>query len=389
MISRSPPRMIGRAASIALLPSGARPRSRLRDLTWRIGLGKDTATVDAVERSAPETFELTGVVDPRGGVLDSLPEGHFLRQDLYTAPSFLHARLEQVLLPRESKALAAFEFGLFEEFLIGGAHFPTSLLHANLDELPGGWTTRAGEWIERVSGVSIPFCHYGLDAFGHFVLDGLLQVYLHRTLLENGAKLVHWPFGHAWMSPLLTRCGVPPERRRVLRGAVALLQDVAASSALGAHGVYFPTSLSRDFFDWLRIALVGDRAPPVAAGRVYVRRGLRATRAVLNETDLEALLKVRGFTIIDPATTEIHDQAALIAGAELLMAPWGSGLTLAPLMGGRRQVVELTPDIVGDAWFLRQAAVHRLGYLPIVHTAQSDGAIVADLARIDALLAAL
>ena len=109
----------------------------------------------------------------------------------------------------------------------------------------------------------------------------------------------------------------------------------------------------------------------------------------MNEPVLENGLLALGVAIIDPETMDIGLQARMISEADMLISAWGSGLTLSPLLRGRRQVVELTPRTVGDAWFLRQAAVHDLRYLPIIHDAGVDGAIVADLPRIIALLRSL
>ena len=239
--------------------------------------------------------------------------------------------------------------------------------------------------LERVPGYSIPLGHYGFETFGHFVLDGLLQIFLHEGALQSGAaRLVHWPLSHPWMEPLLERCGATQGRRFTLSAPVGLLQSAGLSSALAGHGVYFPGNFSAPFFDWLRRRLVGTPGP---AKRLYIRRGPGYGRQILNQPELERWLEAREFLIVDPQEVDVARQAELFAGAETAISAWGSGLTLAPLLAGRRNVIELLPETVTDPWFLRQAAVHGLSLSPLVQPATPQGDIAVDLERLERLLA--
>jgi capsular polysaccharide biosynthesis protein len=293
-----------------------------------------------------------------------------------------------VVSTRHAKAIAVPGVGFIEEFNVGGTeHIRKDLLVGDLQPVQAGWLLERDS-AEVLDGLSVPFCHYGYCAFGHFVLDGLMQVYLFRSELSSGsARLVHWPFERDWMEPALEACGVPARARRELRQATVLMRQAGLSSALAAHGVYFPTSIAHGFFAWLRAMFdaEGARGPE----RVYIRRDPASGRAVHNQPDLEQLLLDRGFTIVAAEALSIGEQVRLFAGAKLAMAPFGSGLTLAPLLDGEKRVIELLPSTTTDAWFTRQAAVHRLNYHPIVHHSASDGSFEADLERIDRVLAAL
>jgi capsular polysaccharide biosynthesis protein len=165
---------------------------------------------------------------------------------------------------------------------------------------------------------------------------------------------------------------------------VALLQTAGLSSALAGHGVYFPGDYSRGFFAWLRNKLVRR---PGSVRKLYVRRPDDYDRRILNQAELEARLQAQGFEVLDPAAQDIAAQAEAFAGAHMVVCAWGSGLTLAPLLSGRRTVVELLPQTVTDPWFLRQAVVHGLDYRPIPHPATPQGDITADIDRIEHALA--
>lgn len=354
-------------------------------LLWHLGLTRPQPAFTLTQGWDAEPYVLADAIDPRAG---RAPDpGHVLNADLHEGRRFVVGEGRDIGLLRDSRAVFAPGAGLINAFNVGGVAFmPTGLLDADAPRGAGGVRAVADRAVERVPGLSIPLCHYGHKAFGHFVLDGLAQVWLFEDLLARGeARLVHWPLERAWMADLLDRCGAPVGVRRVLSKPAALLQRAGLSSALAGHGVYFPGSWSPAFFAWLRGKLVGAPAP-ASLGRVYVRRSPGDARAVLNQDALEAFLMARGFAIIDPARHDVGVQATMIAGAQVLVAPWGSGQTLAPLLGGRRRVIELTPHTLLDPWFLRQAKIHGLNYWPLIHPATPAGDIVADL---DALAVAL
>jgi hypothetical protein len=382
---------IGGAVSAHTLPSTETDESGgVAEALWRLGLRSPRPTLGPLVRLAPELYELGGFMDAAGGA-EMLDPAHVLQVDRYESREFFHGPAQDLILTRHAGAVGAPDFGFIDQFNVGGGTaLPRSLMvHDLTADDAGDWHVRRGAAVERVAGVSVPFCHYGYRAFGHFVLDGLLQVYLFADLIDQGrAKVVHWPFEHAWMDELLETCGVGPGQRRVLQSPVALLRRARVSSALAAHGVYFPASYSRGFFQWLG-AKLGALPTPQASGRVYVRRSEGHSRPVVNQDALEALLAAHGFQVLCAHTSDIVTQARAIAQSEIMISAWGSGLTLAPLLGGRRQVVELTPTTVIDPWFLRQAVVHDLRYMPVPHPPHEGEGLFADLERIERIVAAL
>lgn len=371
------------ATSLAALPDlpGAGRRG------W-LGARRPVSPAARVRASfGPRHYDLTGLVDPSGGAGD-LPTSHFLRYLEYESRRFVICDARDIVLVRDAKAVAAPGLGFIDEFNIsGGAGLPRALLEADLRAVPGGFEI-ADASVKRLPGLSIPFCHYGQSAFAHFVLDGLLQVYIFRREIAEGARLAHWLAPLPWIAPVLDRCGVPARQRRELDGAVVLMEQAGLSSALAGQGAYFPGDWSIDFFAWLKAKFLTEPADG-GAERVYLRRPNAYARRMENADALEDLVHDHGFRIVTPDDLPFADQVRLFAEAGTVMSPWGSGLTLAPLLAGPRQVIELTPSSVTDAWFKRQAAVHGLRYLPIMHPSSPEGDFEADLPLIDRVLAAL
>jgi hypothetical protein len=352
---------------------------------WRAGLTLPRPQYEPVLDEGEEHYDALGSLHPES-VFDGAPDDHFLRYPHYDMHRFVQGVAADVLLTRDAKAVGAPGLGFIDQFNVGGGvHIPGDLLANDLEPAGDDAFAIPDPAVRRVPGLAVPFCHYGYTAFGHFVLDGLLQVHLWEKELRAGeAQLVHWPLYSDWMDRALAPFALPAAARRELDMPVALFQRAALSSALGAHGVYFPGAYSRRFFAWLAARL--EAAPSGPARRLYVRRMATSLRPVRNSAELEALVVSHGFEVLDPAEHDLAEQARAFASAEAVLSAWGSTLTLAPLMRGRRLVVELLPDTVTDNWFHRQAIVHGLEYLPLLHAAEPDGAFTADLELLDRTL---
>ena len=381
-----------RAVSVDALPPPPRgrvgPPSALAGAAWKTSLRSPRPAFRSRQVLEPQLHPVEGVLNP-AAAFEAAPPEHFLRAPNYLSGRFLVGEGRDILLTGIAKAPGAPGFGLLDEFNVsGGAGVPDALLSDHLGHGPDDALVIDESRVQRVPGLSVPFCHYGLSAFGHFVLDGLLQVHLwERELRAGEARLVHWLFPHPWLQAGLDQLRLPPRAQLRLQAPVALLQRAGLSSALAGHGVYFPGPFSGPFFDWLRVRF-GARTPERPA-RLYVRRSAGFERGIANQPELEALLVQHGFTVYVPEADSLAGQIRTFAAAGEVVSPWGSTLTLAPLLAGPRRVIELLPDAVTDSWFHRQAVVHRLDYVPILHRAEPDRSFTADLRRIDAVLRAL
>ena len=381
-----------RAVSIDDLPhparGGGKAPGRLAQTAWRLSPSNDPRPAfSMIATSEPEHYATAAVLNPATN-LEAFAPDHFLRYPEYQALPFVRGVGDDIAYTRIAKAIAAPGLGFIDQFNVGGgANIPDTLLEGELVREPGDVFVADGD-VERVAGLSVPLCHYGYSAFGHFVLDALLQVFVWERALHAGdMRLVHWPLQDSWMQPILSACGVPAQAQRELRHPVALLQRAGLSSALAAYGVYYPAAYSRAFFLWLSAKF--DVAPRSTLEKLYVRRSGGSPRPIENGGELEALAVRHGFRILDPGEHSFAEQVRAFASARVVLSAWGSTLTLAPLLRGERRVIELLPDTVTDIWFLRQAAVHGLDYLPVLQKGDASGGFSADLEALERTLMAL
>ncbi len=106
---------------------------------------------------------------------------------------------------------------------------------------------------------------------------------------------------------------------------------------------------------FLRDRLLAAAQPPGLRAPIYVTRGPSANnRSVTNESAVEALLRERGFTAIDPGTMSVLDQVRAFAAAPVVVAPHGAALTNLMFMSPGAAVVELFPAgcVLPDFWRL-------------------------------------
>ena len=116
--------------------------------------------------------------------------------------------------------------------------------------------------------------------------------------------------------------------------------------------------------EWLRERLVSalpESSAPAYARRVLISRGAAAGRRILNEDELMAALSPFGFDRHQPETMHFAEEVRLFAGAEIVVAVHGSGLTNAVLSAKKPLVI----DLFDDFWtpeFVRLAATSGARY---------------------------
>jgi len=106
---------------------------------------------------------------------------------------------------------------------------------------------------------------------------------------------------------------------------------------------------------FLRSRLLAAIPPTGGARRLYVTRGSAANnRVVVNEPDVFALLRERGFRSIDPGALSVREQIGAFSCAELVVAPHGAALTNLVFLPPGAAVVELFPAgcVLPDFWRL-------------------------------------
>jgi hypothetical protein len=161
----------------------------------------------------------------------------------------------------------------------------------------------------------------GSEFFGCLLLDDFPLA----LLAENPAELVALnakPSGHE--AGYRDGLGLPP--RRVLRRARIGELTVFIDPAYNASKADRYRQLRANF----RQRMAGQSGEPAGTGRLYISRGMSGQRRVMsNEAALEAALRLRGFTVIDPMKLSVAEIARLSLGAKLVVSIEGSQISHA------------------------------------------------------------
>lgn len=100
-------------------------------------------------------------------------------------------------------------------------------------------------------------------------------------------------------------------------------------------------SFRPEALDWIRRTVGGKGRRQ--GKKVYLARGKAGFRRVVNEKAVMAFLKQKGFTIADTGKMKVVDQAALIEGADLVVAAHGASLGNLAFAGAGTRVLDLAP----------------------------------------------
>ena len=172
----------------------------------------------------------------------------------------------------------------------------------------------------------------------------------------------------AFAARTLAHWGVPPERivslGRVSHVRAERLLMAPLRSDIGSP---LPYGLGLGLASWIPAALRERFVDPVAGAaerggeRLYVSRAKAGVRGVAEEEALAAALAERGFRRVFLEDHDIVEQAALMDGASIVLAPHGGGLTNIAFCRPGTLVLEIFGDyVVPCFWSL--AAISGLRY---------------------------
>ncbi len=103
----------------------------------------------------------------------------------------------------------------------------------------------------------------------------------------------------------------------------------------------------------LRARLVPEGIDRVRGRNLYLaRRAGLHNRAVLNESEVLAVLEPLGFEVVDPGDLSVRDQIRTFAEADVVVAPHGASLANIPFFSPGASLLELFPSqsMVADYW---------------------------------------
>jgi capsular polysaccharide biosynthesis protein len=111
--------------------------------------------------------------------------------------------------------------------------------------------------------------------------------------------------------------------------------------------------------------LPSARAPSSPSQRLFVSRGDKAHRHLMNENELLGMCVKNGFDLVYPERLSLHEQAALFQDAQVIVGVKGAALTNALFMAPGAAVIALSPADFPDPFFWDICAQFDVQYLEI------------------------
>jgi capsular polysaccharide biosynthesis protein len=126
---------------------------------------------------------------------------------------------------------------------------------------------------------------------------------------------------------------------------------------------YFTIKLIRDFF----LDKLNDLTFKDHPNKIYISRSRAKTRRIINEVNLEKILKDYQIKTIHLEDLGLMEQCGLFANADFVIAPHGAGLANLVFARKGTRVIELFSENHLEACFYRLSTMNELNYSFIVH----------------------
>ena len=214
---------------------------------------------------------------------------------------------------------------------------------------------RRASGMRRIAGMSVVCKTRAPNNFGHFLIDMFPKAWLVNRLFSRRHfnYVVQESDLLAVVRESLTQIGVNPFAISVTDNMPVLCDSVLVIDGLSSHGVYQSP---------ICIQALTDLAEPIPAApypKIFVSRHTQQ-RPLLNQEAAEAVMRERGFAVVDPARMSLTEQISLFKGASTVVGPLGAALTNIAFCPSGSRIVALTSQSFPDTffWFLSQHRGH-------------------------------
>jgi capsular polysaccharide biosynthesis protein len=193
---------------------------------------------------------------------------------------------------------------------------------------------------KRLSGPAIYLATEHDGHFGHLLLETLSKCwYVEHEALKSLPVLVN-EFMDEMHIRLLELAGVPRDRMVFLTDPL-IVDELIIPSQLFVLDFDADPSIVRT---WDRVR-AGCQGKGGRGRRVYLsRRRWTIKRRMLNEAEVEAMMREHGFEIVYLEELSIDDKVALAADAEVICGALGSGLHVSMFSKAASRVIALAPN---------------------------------------------
>lgn len=190
----------------------------------------------------------------------------------------------------------------------------------------------------------------GVFNYGHFLLDCLptLALCADRNLLRQYPAIA--PHLNQWQRELVQMLLGHEQigRDGVLRevcAPIVRVDDCLFTNCMD-HFLHNPNAP----LDRVRERILAKAPAPTGHRRVYLSRHGDKKRELVNELELEAALRERGFTVVRPERFGPAEQVALLRDAEVVVSATGAGLANCLFLKPGCKVFEIIPTNFTGVW---------------------------------------
>ena len=215
--------------------------------------------------------------------------------------------------------------------------------------------------------------------FGHWTFEVLpklraLEEYTKRTGIEP--EIVTKGQLNSWQRESLALLGYPPEsivEKPERAVGVRTLLVPSHRYLTWTHVPSFPSS--RDLH-WVRERINGSCSSPAEAfgERIYICREDAPRRRVVNRKEVYSILEEYDFEIYEPGRLSFDDQVRLFAGADLIVGPYGAGMSNI-VFADNANIVELVVDAEQNIHHFVLANLLDLDYEYVYCRSQNNGEV--------------
>ncbi len=225
----------------------------------------------------------------------------------------------------------------------------------------------------RVPGVSAVVAGLGRLNYFHWMFDVLPRFELLREAGYRWDAIDHFfvgEFGASFQKEALQIFGIGMEKIISCGPATHFRCEQLLIPSMPGHSGHPP----RWVCDFLRATFLQPAREPSRGRRLYISRTGARFRRVLNEDEVIATLMREGFEVVKLEMLSVVEQAALFAGAAVVVAPHGAGLTNLVFCRPGTAVVEIFAprSVLAPYWTLSAQVGLRYAYL----LGRADGAVV-------------
>ena len=238
----------------------------------------------------------------------------------------------------------------------------------------GGWPARSMVPViqhdppVRLRGTTVSLLQPWSPNYYHWTVQVVPRLLRIRELLAaRGEEADRWLIpgdAPAYVGQWLDLLGIPADRRHAVdhRRETFEVDRLLVASVPGRNR-WVPESA----VDEIRSS-VAHLATGTGGRRFVIQRAQERRRLLLNAPEVVEALTRQGFEVIDPGTMTVAEEAALFAGAEVVVGVHGAGLTNMVFCRPGTAVVELTPRGLVHPTFVKLAAAARVQHRMVVGT---------------------